>query len=172
MKLFTVTRSNVWASILCLASLSAVSGLAAAADTSVTGDAVHQIGPQQEVLPPAQELIIENSSLRLSSERAPEHGKGLHLPLPEPVGEGDDVASSSETSSLYHDLPSVSGEYSVGGHTLRPYVGAGYGSGYTSELDRSLNGVEGGQTDPTLRNQLGQGLTPNEVRMGIQIPFN
>lgn len=52
-----------------------------------------------------------------------------------------------------------------------PYLGAGFGGGYTSELNRSLTGPPPVQSDIGLRSPLGQGLSPNEFQMGIRIPF-
>lgn len=75
-------------------------------------------------------------------------------------------------TNVYRDLPTITGRYSVGETTLLPYIGAGFGNGYTSDLDRSLNGGTTALGDASLRNLFGpQNLTPNEVRMGIRIPF-
>ena len=52
-----------------------------------------------------------------------------------------------------------------------PYLGAGFGGGYTSELNRSMTGPPPGQTDPGGRSQFGQGFSPNEFQMGFRIPF-
>lgn len=80
--------------------------------------------------------------------------------------------TTPNTSTLYRDLPTITGRYSLGETTLLPYLGAGFGSGYASDLDRSLNGGTSGLGDAGLRNLFGpQNLTPNEVRMGIRIPF-
>jgi hypothetical protein len=54
---------------------------------------------------------------------------------------------------------------------LKPYIGAGFGNGYGSDLERSLNGGPSIQTDPGLRSLFGQGLAPNEFQMGIRLPF-
>ena len=77
----------------------------------------------------------------------------------------------SAASRIFRDLPSLDRRYTVGHTTLLPYVGAGFGNGYTSELDRSIDRGSTLQTDPGLRNLLGQSLTPNEFQMGIRIPF-
>lgn len=52
-----------------------------------------------------------------------------------------------------------------------PYLGAGFGGGYTSELNRSLTGPSPAQADAGLRSQFGQGFSPNEFQMGLRIPF-
>ena len=77
----------------------------------------------------------------------------------------------SAASTIFRELPSLNGRYSVGQTTILPYVGAGFGAGYTSELDRSMGGGSSLQTDPGLRNLFGPSLTPNEFQMGIRIPF-
>lgn len=77
----------------------------------------------------------------------------------------------STPSNVFRNIPSISGDYSVGGTRLMPYIGAGFGSGYTSALDRSLSGGPSIQTDSGLRNLFGQGLTPSEFQMGIRVPF-
>lgn len=88
------------------------------------------------------------------------------------AGQAPAVPSEPSTSSkVFRDIPSISGDYSVGGTTLMPYIGAGFGSGYTSELDRSLSGGSSIQTESGLRTLFGQGLTPSEFQMGVRIPF-
>lgn len=74
-------------------------------------------------------------------------------------------------SDLFRDIPSVSGKYSIRGTTVMPYVGAGFGSGYASDIDRSLNTLPSTTPDAGLRSQFGQGISPNEFQMGVRIPF-
>jgi hypothetical protein len=81
------------------------------------------------------------------------------------------TAGSSTSSTVFPGIPSINGRYSVGGTTLMPYLGAGFGSGYASQLDRSLNSSPSMQTDSSLRSLFGQGLAPNEFQMGVRIPF-
>jgi hypothetical protein len=78
---------------------------------------------------------------------------------------------SSTPSNVFRDIPSISGDYSVGGTRLKPYIGAGFGSGYASDLDRSLNGGSSTQTESGSRRLFEQGLTSSEFQMGIRIPF-
>ncbi len=78
---------------------------------------------------------------------------------------------SSTPSNLFRDIPSISGDSPSGGTKLTPYIGAGFGSGYASDLDRSLNGRSFTQTDFGSRSHIGQGLTPSEFQLGIRIPF-
>ena len=77
----------------------------------------------------------------------------------------------STPANVFRNIPSISGDYSVGVTRLMPYIGAGFGSGYISDLDRSLSGGPSIQTDSGLRNLFGQGLTPSEFQMGIRVPF-
>lgn len=90
----------------------------------------------------------------------------------EVVGREAALSLDSLTAShVFRDLPSISGEYSVKGRTIMPYIGAGFGHGYSSDVDRSLNSSPSSQTDPGLRSLFGQGLTPSEFQMGLRIPF-
>ncbi len=55
-----------------------------------------------------------------------------------------------------------------------PYVGAGFGGGYATELDRSLNTAQSassGSFNTGVKNLFGQQLIPNEVQLGIRFPF-
>lgn len=84
-----------------------------------------------------------------------------------------DTAASLPTtpSKVFQDIPSIHADYSVRGTKIMPYIGAGFGHGYSSDLDRSLNGSPSIQTDSGLRSLFGQGLTPSEFQMGIRVPF-
>ena len=114
----------------------------------------------------------------LSFSNLGEAGEGL-------VGKGDPAALKNQVvgqeatlslesltaSKAFRDIPSISGDYSVKGTRIMPYIGAGFGHGYSSDVDRSLNGSPSSQTDPGLRSLFGQGLTPSEFQMGLRIPF-
>jgi hypothetical protein len=87
---------------------------------------------------------------------------------------GQEAALSLESltaSKAFRDIPSISGDYSVKGTRIMPYIGAGFGHGYSSDVDRSLNSSPPSQTDPGLRSLFGQGVTPSEFQMGLRIPF-
>jgi len=79
--------------------------------------------------------------------------------------------SPSAQGTVFRDIPSISGHYAVRGRTVMPYVGLGFGGGYTSDLNRSLAGSLPVPTEFGLRSQFGQGLSPNEFQMGLRIPF-
>jgi hypothetical protein len=78
---------------------------------------------------------------------------------------------------ILRTLPSVSKQISVGGTALLPYIGAGFGGGYLTELDRSLNAVSSGlsssfgASNVGLKSLVGQHLIPNEVHLGVRFPF-
>jgi hypothetical protein len=77
----------------------------------------------------------------------------------------------SKPQTVFRDVPSISGEYSVAGTTLLPYVGAGFTNGYATDLDRSLNIAPSSSTDPGLRGMFGQHMAPSEFQWGVRIPF-
>lgn len=78
-----------------------------------------------------------------------------------------------ENVVILRTLPTMSKQILVGGTTLLPYIGAGFGGGYLTELDRSLNSassISSTMVNSSLKN-LSQGLLPNEVQLGIRFPF-
>jgi hypothetical protein len=79
--------------------------------------------------------------------------------------------SASASPPDVRDVPSISGRYLLGGKTLLPYLGAGFSGGYGSEFNRSLGGEPPASSDLGLRNQFGQGVSPNEFQLGVRIPF-
>jgi len=88
------------------------------------------------------------------------------------VGQAPSVPPGSSTpANVFRDIPSISGDYLGAGTKLTPYIGAGFGSGYASDLDRSLSGRFSTQTDSGSRSHFGQGLAPSEFQIGIRIPF-
>ena len=84
------------------------------------------------------------------------------------VGQAPPVQAGSWT--VFRDIPSISGDYLGGGTRLRPYIGAGFGSDYAADLDRSLSALSS-LTNSGSRSYFGQGLTPSEFQIGIRIPF-
>lgn len=85
-----------------------------------------------------------------------------------------DVATkpvAPSAGSLFRDVPPLSERYSGGHMRFLPYIGAGFGAGYNSELDRTLAPNLPPQHNLNLGGQLGQSMVPNEFQMGIRIPF-
>ncbi len=79
-----------------------------------------------------------------------------------------------ENGLVLRSIPTVSKPISLGGTTLMPYIGAGFGGGYATEFDRSLNtppSASSGSVNGGLKNLFGQQLVPNEVQLGIRFPF-
>ena len=111
--------------------------------------------------------VADSHALQSLNRQFSRGGVASEVPFYEPAS----LPQSSPSSSIVRDIPSISGRYSVGGRTIMPYLGAGFGGGYTSELNRSLTGPPPVQSDVGLRSQFGQGLSPNEFQMGLRIPF-
>lgn len=111
--------------------------------------------------------VVDSPALQALNQQFSRGGVVSEVPFDAPAS----LPLSSPSSSIFRDIPSISGRYSVGGHTFMPYLGAGFGGGYTSELNRSLTGPPPVQTDAGLRSQFGQGFSPNEFQMGFRIPF-
>lgn len=80
-------------------------------------------------------------------------------------------AATASPGFQLKDPAALSTPYSAGDLTLFPYIGAGYGGGYGSELDRAIAAPPLAHTDTLLRGSLGQSFVPNEVHMGVRIPF-
>lgn len=79
-----------------------------------------------------------------------------------------------ENGFMLRSIPTVSKPISMGRTTLVPYIGAGFGGGYATELDRSLNSPQSAFSGPLntgLKNLFGQQLIPNEVQLGVRFPF-
>ncbi|OQW34285.1 MAG: hypothetical protein A4E19_02155 [Nitrospira sp. SG-bin1] len=100
----------------------------------------------------------------MSIPHATEAIAGPMLPAAVPVEQG----------LVLRTMPTVSKPISVGGTTLVPYIGAGFGGGYATDLDRSLNAgqsVVSGSFNGGLKNLFGPQLIPNEVQLGVRFPF-
>ena len=75
------------------------------------------------------------------------------------------------TGSVFRDVPAIGGRYSAGSMTFLPYIGAGFGAGYNSELDRTFAPNLQPQQNLNVGGLQGQSMVPNEFQMGIRIPF-
>lgn len=111
--------------------------------------------------------IADSPALQSLNQQFSRGGVASEVPFDAPAA----LPLYSSSSSIFRDIPSISGRYSVGGRTIMPYLGAGFGGGYASELNRSLTGPSPVQSDIGVRSQLGQGLSPNEFQLGLRIPF-
>lgn len=81
-----------------------------------------------------------------------------------------------ENGLVLRTIPTMSQPISVRGTTLVPYIGAGFNGGYATELDRSLHTAPPGSAlsstaTPGLRSLVGPQLIPNEIQLGIRVPF-
>jgi hypothetical protein len=79
-----------------------------------------------------------------------------------------------EHAVILRSIPTVSKPISLRGMTLVPYIGAGFGGGYLTEFDRSLNPAQSpstGSFNVGSKNLLGQQLIPNELQLGVRFPF-
>lgn len=87
---------------------------------------------------------------------------------------GTDVATTPfipSAGSMFRDVPSLSGRYFTRNMTFLPYIGAGFGAGYNSELDRTFAPNLQPQQNLNLGGQPGLNMAPNEFQLGIRIPF-
>jgi len=110
---------------------------------------------------------------------------GSALSMPESVAKGEWVPPKTEAAisapalspdagfspQIWREVPSISGYYSIGGTTVMPFLGAGFGGGYVSDLDRSIKSELSTPSDSRIQSRVGQSLVPNEFRLGIRIPF-
>ena len=92
------------------------------------------------------------------------------------TGQGPSAFLTVERLGFLRAVPSLSKQISVGGTTLMPYIGAGFGGGYVTEFDRSLHASpslssSSSSTNAGLRSLFGPHLIPNEVHLGIRVPF-
>jgi hypothetical protein len=110
---------------------------------------------------------IELATSNTMTSSTPFVTEAIVKPMPSP-------AVPVENGLVLRTLPTVSKPISVGGTTLVPYIGAGFGGGYTTELDRSLNTAQSassGSFNAGPKNLFGQQLIPNEVQLGVRFPF-
>lgn len=86
------------------------------------------------------------------------------------------VSLVGESGMALRTTPAISTEILVNGLTLLPYVAAGFGGGYVTERDRVLHTVPSASSLSNsaatgARSLLGPQLIPNEVHLGIRVPF-
>jgi hypothetical protein len=73
--------------------------------------------------------------------------------------------------NLARQAPALTGRFQLQEQTFIPFIGAGFGGGYTTDRDRALgsNWLQQNQTLPG--DTFGRNMLPNEVNMGFRIPF-
>lgn len=126
---------------------------------------VRHVAAQEEPAP--ESPVLESPALQAMNRQFAGGGDASAASASAPSA----LPSAPPSSAIFRDIPSISGRYSVGGRIVMPYLGAGFGGGYTSELNRSMTGPPPVQTDAGVRSQFGQGFSPNEFQMGFRIPF-
>ena len=136
-------------SIICAIGLSAVvlfplAGMAGSEGLPGAGMSAPEAGAKGEWIPPKTEAAIPAPVLPPGSGLSPQFGR---------------------------EVPSISGQYSIGGTTVMPFLGAGFGGGYLSDVDRSMKSEFSTPADSGLSSWAGKSLVPNEFRLGIRIPF-
>jgi hypothetical protein len=112
-------------------------------------------------------IELATSNTMTSSTPIATAAEAIVKPMPSP-------AVPIENGLVLRTLPTVSKPISVGGTMLVPYIGAGFGGGYATELDRSLNTAQSassGSFNAGPKNLFGQQLIPNEVQLGVRFPF-
>jgi hypothetical protein len=120
------------------------------------------IGDGRSVIGPATSSIAASSGAVMVTEAA--------------TGQGPSASVPGESVVFLRTVPSLSKQISVGGTKLMPYIGAGFGGGHLTEFDRSLHASpsfssSSGSTNAGLRSLFGPHLIPNEVQLGIRVPF-
>lgn len=92
------------------------------------------------------------------------------------VRQASSVSLAGESAMALRTVPTLSTQVSVSGLMLVPYVSAGFGGGHITERDRALHTPLSMASVPNsnaigLRSLFGPHLIPNEVHLGIRVPF-
>lgn len=116
----------------------------------------------------ARDLAVTDRSSNVQAGSALLLGVGTEVDRTAPRAE---LRERFSASTVFRDVPSITGRYSIAGKTILPYVGAGFGGGYSSEVDRHMGSGAPLPGDPRTGSQFGQGISPNEFQMGVRIPF-
>jgi hypothetical protein len=82
-----------------------------------------------------------------------------------------DLPSTADQSrSVFRQAPALTGRFELNNQTFFPFIGAGFGGGYTNDRDRAL-GSNGLFHNPAQSGDLGKNMMPNEFNLGLRIPF-
>ena len=71
---------------------------------------------------------------------------------------------------VFRQAPALTGRFELNDQTFFPFIGAGFGGGYTNDRDRAL-GSNGLFHNPAQSGDLGRNMMPNEFNLGLRIPF-
>jgi hypothetical protein len=82
----------------------------------------------------------------------------------------DPSTGPDPNGSVVRQAPALTGRFQLNDRTFIPFIGAGFGGGYTNDRDRAL-GSNGLFHNPAQSGDLGRNMMPNEVNLGLRIPF-
>ncbi|HJR76428.1 MAG TPA: hypothetical protein VJ805_05615 [Nitrospiraceae bacterium] len=82
----------------------------------------------------------------------------------------DPASSMDPNRTVFRQAPALTGRFELNDQTFFPFIGAGFGGGYTNDRDRAL-GSNGLFHNPTQSGDLGKNMMPNEFNLGLRIPF-
>lgn len=116
-------------------------------------------------------LVLMHAERTLASPTLVGNRTGIYSLQKDAGSDSATMPVTTSANSLFRDVPSLSGRYTAGGMTLLPYIGAGFGAGYSSELNRAFAPNPEPQQNLNLGGPLGKKMVPNEFQMGILIPF-
>ena len=73
--------------------------------------------------------------------------------------------------NIMRQAPALTGRFQLNDQTFIPFIGAGFGGGYTTDRDRALGSNWLQQNQTLSGDAFGKNMMPNEVNMGFRIPF-
>jgi hypothetical protein len=82
----------------------------------------------------------------------------------------ESFSSLDQNRAVFRQAPDLTGRFQFNDQTLIPFIGAGFGGGYTTDRDRAL-GSNGLFHNPAQSGELGKNMMPNEFNLGVRIPF-
>jgi len=82
----------------------------------------------------------------------------------------ESFSSLDQNRTVFRQAPALTGRFQFNDQTFIPFIGAGFGGGYTTDRDRAL-GSNGLFYNPAQSGELGKNMMPNEFNLGLRIPF-
>jgi len=82
--------------------------------------------------------------------------------------------SPGTDSTLLREPPAIAGQYQIGRQALVPFVGLGFSRGATTDVSGTMmrsTAQQGSLQEDRLLRDVGQTMLPNEVQLGIRLPF-